>query len=201
MLEHNWYHNIEVPLGEKMKDRKYPDKETILTILKAGAVLTLAMLAPGAVRLFKDDPVFSSWQKFHQPLLRRNITRLKRKGLVTFSEEGGETVVKITDKGKIEILKYNLDKLEIRRPDFWDRKWRIVVFDIPEEKKEAREFFRKKLKELEFYQFQESVFIFPFPCEKEIKFLREIFEVPDEVKIILAQKVENEDDLREMFGL
>lgn len=193
MLEHNLYRNME--------DRKYPDKKTILTILKAGTVLTLAMLAPGTVRLFKDDPTFSSWQKFHQPLLRRNIKNLKRKGLVSFFEEDGETIVKITDKGKTEVLKFNLDKIAIKRPDSWDRKWRIIIFDIPEEKKEAREILRKKLKELEFYQFQESVFIFPFPCEKEIKFLREIFEVPDEVKIILAQKVENEEELRKMYGL
>jgi len=184
-----------------MKDRKYPDKETILTILRAGAVLTLAMLAPGAVRLFKNDAGFSPWQKFHQPLLRRNIKNLKRKGFVDFSEEDGETVVKITGKGKTEVLKFDINKIEIKRPDYWDRKWRIIIFDIPEDKKEAREILRKKLKELEFYQFQESVFIFPFPCEKEIKFLREIFEVPDEVKIILAQKIENEEELRKMYRL
>lgn len=184
-----------------MEDRKYPDKETILTILKAGTVLTLAMLAPGAVRLFKDDPTFSSWQKFHQPLLRRNIKNLKRRGFVSFSEEADKTVVKITDKGKTEVLKFDIDKIEIKRPDHWDRKWRIIVFDISEDKKEAREILRKKLKELEFYQFQESVFIFPFSCEKEIKFLREIFEIPNEVKIILGQKVENEEELRKMYGL
>lgn len=184
-----------------MKDRKYPDKETILTILKAGAVLTLAMLTPGAVKLFKDDAIFSPWQKFHQPLLRRNIKNLKRKGLVSFSEEGGETVVKITNKGKTTVLKFNVDTIEIKKPDHWDKRWRIIIFDIPEDKKEAREILRKKLKELEFYQFQESVFIFPFPCEKEIKFLREIFEIPDEVKIILAQRVENEEELRKMYGL
>jgi len=184
-----------------MQKREYPDKETILAILKLGAALTLAMLAPGAMRLLKGDPSFSPWQKFHQPLLRRNIKNLKRKGLVDFAEENGEAVVKISDKGKTEVLKFDVDKIEIKKPSYWDRKWRLIIFDIPEGKKEAREVLRKKLKQLEFYQLQESVFIFPFPCEKEIRFLREIFEVPDEVKIILAERVENEEELKKMYGL
>ena len=75
------------------------------------------------------------------------------------------------------------------------------MFDIGNDKKETRNLFREKLKQLEFYQFQESVFIFPFPCLKEIKYLREVFEIPDEVKLVIANYVENDDDLRTMYRL
>jgi len=110
-------------------------------------------------------------------------------------------VVKITAEGKTELLKFDLDNLEIKRLKTWDKQWRMVIFDIPNNKRRRREIFREKLKSLGFYQFQESVFIIPFPCEKEIQYLREIYGIPNEVKFILARKVENDLELRRMYGL
>ncbi len=184
-----------------MAGKIYPDKETILNLLKLGAILTTAFLAPGAIRMFKNKTDYNSWRKFHGPLLRRNIKNLKRKGLVEFRQENGQTVVKITSEGKTELLKFDLDRLEIKRMKTWDRQWRIVIFDIPNDKRELREIFREKLKNMGFYQFQESVFIIPFPCEQEIQYLREIYEIPNEVKLILAKRVENDSDLRRIYRL
>lgn len=181
--------------------RKYPDKQTILTLLKLGTFITVAMLAPNAVQIFKGNPDFEPWQELDTFFLRRNIKRFKRQGFVTYSEKNGKSIVKITDKGKTEILKFSIDKLEIKRPQRWDGRWRIVVFDILKKKKLAREILRRKLKELGFYPYQKSVFVFPFPCEKEIRFLREVLEVPDEVKIMVARAIENEKELRKIFRL
>jgi len=184
-----------------MAEKIYPDKETILNLLNLDAVLTTAFLAPGAIRMFKNNTDYTSWRKFHGPLLRRNIKNLKRRGLVEFKQEHGQTVVKITAEGKTELLKFDLDNLEIKRLKTWDKQWRMVIFDIPNNKRRRREIFREKLKSLGFYQFQESVFIIPFPCEKEIQYLREIYGIPNEVKFILARKVENDLELRRMYGL
>lgn len=181
--------------------QEYPRKELILDLLKAGAILTVAFMAPGAARLFVKDPNYYKWKDFHRPLLVRNIKNLQRKGLVQMYETKDGTVVKITEKGKTETLKYEVDKIKIDRPDSWDGKWRLVMFDIGNDKKEIRNLFREKLKQMEFYQFQESVFIFPFPCLKEVKYLREVFEIPDEVKIVVANYVENDEDLRKMYRL
>lgn len=50
----------------------------------------------------------------------------------------------------------------------WDHLWRIVVFDIPEKKKNDRDQFREKLRRLGFFPFQKSMYITPFACEKII---------------------------------
>jgi len=183
------------------KLQEYPRKELILDLLKAGAILTVAFMAPGSAKLFVQDQHYRKWKDFHRPLLVRNIKNLQRKGLVQMYETKEGTVVRITDKGKTETLKYDVDKIKIERPDYWDGKWRLIMFDIGNDKKDIRELFREKLKQLEFYPFQESVFIFPFPCLKEIKYLREVFEIPDEVKIVVADSVENDEDLRAMYRL
>lgn len=44
----------------------------------------------------------------------------------------------------------------------WDKKWRIVIFDIEEKQKKTREALRYKLKELGFGMIQESVWVSPY---------------------------------------
>ena len=83
----------------------------------------------------------------------------------------------------------------------WDKKWRLVVFDVVEKNKKAREMIRRILKQMGFFQFQKSVFINPFRCEKEIKYLREVLGVPHAIKYLRADKVENEVELKKIFNL
>jgi len=79
--------------------------------------------------------------------------------------------VRLSRNGRDFLKKIDLDHLEIKKPSKWDKKWRIVFFDIPETKKKERDFFAQKLKDIGFYRFQESVFIFPYECGEEILFL------------------------------
>ena len=95
-----------------------------------------------------------------------------------------------------------VDDLEIKRPKRWDGKWRIVIFDISQLKKFYRELFRGKLKELGFYPLQKSVWIHPFECRDEIEVLREFFGLTqDEVRLVVAENIEKDDWLREIFEI
>lgn len=51
----------------------------------------------------------------------------------------------------------------------WDRKWRIVFYDIPEEKKKIREQFQAKLKELGFGMVKESTYLSPFDVADDLR--------------------------------
>lgn len=185
------------PLKE---ERDHITKEKFLALLKLGAVLFVAFTAPGALRIF-DKFEESPWEEYYPSSIKRTTQRLWREGYVELKEVGDEKVVKLTVKGRVEILKYNLDNLEIKKPKSWDKHWRLIIFDIPEKEKVKREIFRDKLKQLGFFQVQESVFILPYPCEKEIKFLREVLEIPHNVKLIRADRIENAADLRRIFHL
>jgi len=95
-----------------------------------------------------------------------------------------------------------IDALKIRRPQKWDRKWRIVIFDISELKKFYREAFRGKLKELGFYPLQKSVWVHPFECRDEIELLRKFFSLDQkELRLIIAQDIGPDDWLREIFKI
>src|SRR3989344_731467 len=74
----------------------------------------------------------------------------------------------LTPKGRIKINFYKLGKIELGRQKKWDKKWRLIIFDIPEAIRTSRNVLRSKLKKWNCYKIQHSVFVYPYPCEEEI---------------------------------
>ncbi len=122
--------------------------------------------------------------------------------LVDYKENNNGTVrLTLSEKGKNKILKYDLDKIEIKKPAQWDKLWRLVVFDIPEEERSGRMALVAKLKELGFYPMQKSVFIHPYECKDEIDFITEIFDLAPYVRFLRVKDIDIEQDLKERFRL
>jgi|CryGeyStandDraft_7_1057128.scaffolds.fasta_scaffold101909_1 CRISPR-associated endonuclease Cas2 len=176
--------------------------KTILLLLGAAAVLTLGIIAPNATLMLK---LFTQKDKrlrrYKSQSVRNALYRLRKQKLVSIGEEKGMTVVKITEKGKTRVLKYQIENLKIPRPDIWDQKWRLVIFDIPVNRKLAREILREKLKNLGFYKLQKSVWLYPYPCEKEIDFIKEVYEIGDYVQLVVAEKIDDEEKYKKVFNL
>lgn len=143
-------------------------------------------------------------KKAHQKIAKI-LHYLKRRKIILLREESnGDLIVRLSEKGRKRIIKYKLDDLKIEKPIKWDKKWRLVIFDIPKKLKwgrVARETFRNKLKDLGFYQFQKSVWIYPYDCENEILFLKEIFRLEPFVKYMEINKIDDEIKLRNLFDL
>ena len=181
------------------KNKSYITQEKLLRLLADGALTMAGILTsrvPGARQILLGNMP----QEIYPSTVLRTTRRLYRKGLVKVSETKQGYKVEITNKGKTEILKFDLNTLEIPVPEKWDKKWRMVFFDISEKRKKERDFLCHKLKAMNFYLMQESVFIHPYPCKKEIEFLREVLNVPHEVKLGILDEVENEEDLKRIFS-
>lgn len=141
------------------------------------------------------------WKAFYASSVRDGVYRLLRKGKVEISETPEGARVRITEKGKTEVFQNKLGELKIEKSDKWDGKWRMVFFDVEESERVKRDKLRKWLTKLGLKRMQKSVFIYPYPLDKEIKFLREVLEVPHLVKLVVAETIENDEDLREWFDL
>ena len=84
----------------------------------------------------------------------------------------------------------------------WDQKWRVVIFDIPQEMHNQRNWLRKKLRNLGFYMVQKSVFAFPYPCEEELADICSYLSVGDCVDILIADSVGfKEREIKKFFQL
>ena len=129
--------------------------------------------------------------------LEKAIEHLKNKKLVVADGD----FVYLSENGLNKGLIENIEHF-IKRPKKWDKLWRVIIFDIPVEKNEARTALRRKLQEIGFYQIQKSVFVYPYPCEKEIMFIGKFFGVEKFIEIILAKSLgRRESRIKKFFKL
>src|SRR3989338_11657709 len=99
------------------------------------------------------EPKDSTWDSLNKKSLYSALTTLYREGLISISEAlDGVTEIAILAAGK-RVAEEQIAHETIIPPARWDRKWRLVFFDIPENKKNAREAFRDHLKKLCFTEF------------------------------------------------
>jgi len=123
---------------------------------------------------------------------------LENRGLVL---EIGDDKYKFTKTGIrwFEKSKFKYFKLKTVK---WDKKWRIIIFDIPQEIHNKRNWLRKKLKTLGFYMIQKSVFLFPYPCEEELKDICSHLGVADYIDILVADSIGfKEQEIKKFFQL
>jgi len=105
----------------------------------------------------------------YRPLSWRNTANnLKGRGDVRIFRKNGSLRVKVTRQGlqRLESLE-NISLSPVNKAK-WDRKWRFVIFDIPETDRKLRRIFRQRLRDLEFINLQRSVWISPYDSKSEV---------------------------------
>jgi len=145
---------------------------------------------------------FKYYDKFREDDKDRfyhEMYRLRRAGFIKKYFIGKEEFIELLPKGKEQIKTYVAQDVEITAPEKWDRKWRLVIYDIPNDKKTEREILRQKLENLGFLKLQESVYVFPFDCEKIIDLLKNMYFLRSHVQYIVADRIETEIDLIKKF--
>ncbi|MFH0803762.1 MAG: CRISPR-associated endonuclease Cas2 [Candidatus Tagabacteria bacterium] len=164
-----------------------------LALIAFGGVLTFGIMAPNALSIFTHLMKRCEKERYEEyRKIWRNFHALKKQRALEFVEEkGGYLIYRPTEKGKEKIKKFILDKMVLEKPKKWDKRWRLVIFDIPETKQKARAALRERLKNLGFYQCQKSVWIHPFPCMEEIEFLKEQLNIKPFVKLFLIDEMED----------
>ena len=115
---------------------------------------------------------------------------------------GKDTRIKFTKGGRNKIKREaKMRNMELRNDGKWDGKWRLVIFDIPETKKKTRDAIAYKLKDLGFKPIQKSSFIYPYECESEVDFLKDYFNLNEEVSYMLVERLSNDKKIRKIFSL
>lgn len=120
-------------------------------------------------------------------VLHKIAQDLRKRGFIETEKYEGKIILKLTDKGRQEVLIRKL--LE---EDKWDGRWRIVIFDIPENKRKLRKILRSKLREWAFKPWQKSVWIGKANVAVELRdFINEIG-ISEWVKVILSEDIGEE---------
>ncbi len=134
--------------------------------------------------------------------IRQGLRRLEEKGMVQWQKGHDGWSARLTDKGKKHSERmYNVAQVRITKPAEWDGRWRMVIFDIWERRRNARNKLRGTLQKACFLRVQDSVWIYPYDCEELVAFLRTDLRLGGSVLYVVAEGIEHDEKLRRHFNL
>ena len=130
------------------------------------------------------------------------LERLAYRGLVTFEFYKGRKVARITSIGK-KYLAYEQERvaLKLKKGKRWDKRWRIIIFDIPEYRRGTRDKLRLTMRSAGFYRLQDSVWLYPYDCEDFMALVKADLKTGNAILYMVVEKIENDQKIKAYFAL
>lgn len=181
-------------LEEKMRQelRRTRIREAVLMSLQTAGMLAMMVVVPNTLTLLNRKRTRGGSLN-----VRAAVQRLIDAGMISAKKENGRVFLQITNKGAAYINKES----PIRPPKKWDKKWRVVVFDIPESRRPLRNSLRAHLVHIGFQRLQNSVWVFPYDCEELVILLKTEYRLGKEILYMIADHIEADSRLRKHFKL
>lgn len=186
---------------ELKKERKKTNiQKIILGSIATAGLLSVALVTPNAIQLLKSFGIDKNLKNFKNDT-NRSLSNLLSAGLVVFIEKDGKKYLKLTEKGKLKLMRLEKENFQFKKPKKWDKKWRIIIFDISQKRRLQRDKLRFTLKQIGFIKLQQSVWVYPYDCEELITLLKLDFKIGKDILYIIAEKIENDKILKKFFEL
>lgn len=184
---------------EQKSKKKTRNTKIVRAILTTLAVAVAGALNPqGLVRgVLKELKRDKERNHSAETIISSARRRLIKQGLI----EWQDGKLRLTDNGQKQIRMFDFANLKKVKPKRWDKKWRILIFDIREERKLLRDKVRRTLISMGFKRLQDSVWVFPYDCEDLIVLLKADFHIGKDLLYIIADEIENDGWLRKEFEL
>ncbi len=128
----------------------------------------------------------------------RALSHLEKRGMVKVERKGKNQFITLTSKGELAVL---LSKAAVVKGKKWDGKWRLIIFDIPEDAKHKRREFRILLKDNGFIKLQASVYISPYSLNREAIGYLQKSGLMAYIRILKVEEMDNDKEFRKKFKL
>lgn len=180
--------------------------ENILSTIADELISSAGYFKPSLPRILGGIiKIYLIYKKQHtdESKVKRTLNNLEKREIIAIEKIGNSVFVSLKDKGKQLIATYSIKSLlEYKKKKHeWNGKWFLVFFDVPEIQRNKRNYLRRYLLKLGFYPYQQSVYLFPYECENEIKLIKQIVEGAKYMKYIIAEKIEDESQAKIFFNL
>ncbi len=149
----------------------------VLFTLQNVVVATMASGGRTSRGAYKTFRKFDQLQEITNECLRQTVRYAVGKKYIRVTHRNGKDYLELTKRGRLIVGKLAVESLRPQKQNTWDKKWRIVMFDIPETEKKRRDGFAGNLKRIGFLQVQKSAFAYPYPCFEEIEALADFHQV------------------------
>ena len=119
--------------------------------------------------------------------------------MIEIKEDENYKFLKITDKGKRLLLKYELEGLVQDKPKN-GIKIQSGYFRYIRTKKKTRDHLRVMLRSFGFICLQNSVWVYPYECQEIIDLLKQYLELKEEALYMTVESIENDKWLKKSLN-
>jgi len=128
-----------------------------------------------------------------QQAVRSAVSRMSQHGWLKVRRVGNRSYYGASARTK-RLLEEGQHRIFDRRPDPWDHRWRILVYSIPERKREVRTELRKQLSWLGYGPLSSGSWICPHAVEDDVSGLVRSLGIADNVEMFAAEHHGVSDD-------
>ena len=184
-------------LKKRRKVRIAKVQKAVLYALAAAGGITMALVAPNALQVLEQFGCVKTRRNLSYTV-NESVSRLRDGGFVKKDDRG---FLYLTLKGERRLSEFGVTGFHLKKPKQWDKKWRVVSFDIKENRKGVREQLRATLVAIGFVRLHRSVWVYPYDCHDLITLLKADYEIGKDVLYIVSEYIENDRMLRRHFDL
>jgi len=176
------------------------NQQKILTILLAGLSMGLTRSPKAQWKILKDIP--KELCKVDTQSIEYGLHRLYAQKYIYMKECGRKNYIpQLTKEGKLLAERYSVKNVSIPIQNEWDKKWRMVFFDIPEKFRKRRDNFRFHLRRIGFREIQRSTFCFPYECGKEIMQIASSLYILPYIHYAVVSELSDDELMKPWFDL
>ena len=179
----------------RKRHRKTRIQESILLTLASGGRMGSDLIINRVLDALLGTELSEYDRK--REVVKSATARLERNGLVTFHDRH----FTLTKRGRKILDDWQMSRYVINQPRKWDKKWRVIIFDIPEKRKRMRERARSILIAASFRRLQDSVWVYPYDCEEVISLMKTDLGISKDMLYMIVDQIENDRFLRMDFNL
>ncbi|WHZ00171.1 phenylacetic acid degradation operon negative regulatory protein PaaX [Peribacillus simplex] len=118
--------------------------------------------------------------------VRVAVSRMVKQGWIQSEKQGNKSYYFLTDRG-VQRMDEAANRIYKMKPNEWDGKWRILMYTIPEDKRQLRDDLRKELLWSGFGSFSSGCWISPNDLEKQINRLIEKYDIKEYVDFFISE--------------
>ena len=178
-----------------MKKSRSDLKRIILSTVAVAGLLGVAVVAPNAIGAMVKLGLIPS--KRQKEIINTARARLVKQELLVYKSG----FARLTPKGEAVLRKLKLQEYKIKKPKRWDKKWRVLIFDIPEKRRKTRVQVRTTLQRIGFIRLQDSVWVYPYECEELAVLIKADLKVGKDILYMVVEKLEGDAWLKNHFNL
>lgn len=187
---------VETDARKKKKKRNV--RNAVLITVGAAGMIAVAAVAPNIFQLLGKSGALARLKYQTKGVL----SRLKQKGDIEFVEMDGKRYVRLTERGEKSLaLEQQRMLLTNGKPRRWDKRYRLVIFDVPEKRKNIRDRLRFEMQAVGFLRIQDSSWLYPYDCEEFMALLKADLHIGKDVLYAVVEEIENDKWIRKHFNL